>query len=320
MAAIKVKNKNGEWETVGVATANGIEDINQYDKGFDDGRQKGYNQGYSNGYSDGNAVGLDTGRMEGRQAESEIRDAQNAQYLSYINDRISFWGVAKAETLSDVPQAIDSVHARGMTVGEEDIYNAGHADGLTEGAQAEYDRFWDVFQNYGNAKRYSYAFAYNRFDGNYNPKYPINCENSYAGGSYLFNGSNLITDTVVDISIPNSASSAFYNCNSLVRIPKLIITKNTTFSDTFKLCSALEDITIEGEINNNISFSDSTKLSKQSIANIIGCLLGSSSGKTFTLSKSGLLLFILLILPLTAKIFLNLEREISFFKLLIESA
>ena len=262
MASIKVKNKDGQWETVGVATVNGIEDIDQYDKGFDDGAEQTNN----------------------------IRNQQDEQYLENINTKVRSYGVSKAEALSDVPQAIDGVYAKGGQAGYEsgrsDGYLQGHAAGITEGAQAEYDRFWDGFQNRGNTQRYQYAFAYDRFAGIYNPKYPINCDNTYAGGSYIFYGSTSITDTLVDISIPNSALGMFYNCNSLVRIPKLIVTKNTTFSDTFKLCSALEDITIEGEINNDINFADSTKLLKKSIANIIGCLLGSSSGKTLTLSKT----------------------------------
>ena len=44
------------------------------------------------------------------------------------------------------------------------------------GKKAEYDAFWDVFQNYGDEEGMSYysAFGYDGFtDENYNPKYPI---------------------------------------------------------------------------------------------------------------------------------------------------
>ena len=54
-------------------------------------------------------------------------------------------------------------------------YQQGVTDGIEQGKQAEYDRFWDAFQENGNKKAYRYAFAGGGWsEETLIPKYPIN--------------------------------------------------------------------------------------------------------------------------------------------------
>ena len=81
------------------------------------------------------------------------------------------------------------------------IVNNGDFDA---GKKAEYDAFWDTFQNNGNRTTYSYAFygsAVGWNDTTFNPKYPI----KIIYGECLFQNSP-ITRIPVDIIITESAS------------------------------------------------------------------------------------------------------------------
>lgn len=62
----------------------------------------------------------------------------------------------------------DNGYADGQTAG----YDSGHADGVQAGKQAEYDKFWDVFQANGTRTNYENAFYGNCWtDEIYKPKY-----------------------------------------------------------------------------------------------------------------------------------------------------
>ena len=77
--------------------------------------QTAKNEGKSIGYTEGKTDGV----AEGRQAESEERNAQEAQYLADINAKITVYGASEAETLSDVPQAVGDVYGKGKSDGEQ---------------------------------------------------------------------------------------------------------------------------------------------------------------------------------------------------------
>lgn len=177
-------------------------------------------------------------------------------------------------------------YSEGYENGKAEGIAEGYENGRTDGIQAERDNFWDVFQNHGEAMSYQHAFSQGKFTNeNYNPKYPIRCSTSTVGGQYIFYNSP-ITDTKVEIiaGAGRPLSACFENCPQLHTIRKLILSGANTFSSTFANCTSLENITIEGTISNNISFADSTELTKESITNIIGCLSEDVSGKTLTLS------------------------------------
>jgi hypothetical protein len=174
-------------------------------------------------------------------------------------------------------------YKKGNTEGREVGYNKGHA----EGGKAAYDRFWDAFQQMGNRTFYRYAFyglgsdAWT--DATYNPKYPIRASD-ITGGDSMFQASK-ITDTKVDIEIGLDASFVFISCGQLKTIRKLIVSEATTFNRWFGGCGALENVTFEGIIANDISFADSFKLSNASVQSIIDHLkdFTGQTGKTLTL-------------------------------------
>jgi hypothetical protein len=135
------------------------------------------------------------------------------------------------------------------------------------GIQSEYDRFWDAFQNNGKRTYYTYAFygPDTWTDETYNPKYPIKvlyCNQMFANSS--------ITDTKVPIDISESTINHdnLFIDSKIVTVRKLIVAAHNTFSTSFHT-KTLENITFEGEIGNNISFSQCNKLTDASVQSII---------------------------------------------------
>ncbi len=148
------------------------------------------------------------------------------------------------------------------------------------GQKAEYDRFWDSYQDNGNRKDYPYTFGYTWNDDIYNPKYPITATNS----AYMFRYTK-ITDTKVDISA-NIYNYVFEYAQQLKTIRKLIVSEGATFVSTFRNCIELENIIFEGVIGTDISFKDSKLLSHDSLMSIINALKdfsGTTTTKTLTL-------------------------------------
>ena len=150
-------------------------------------------------------------------------------------------------------------------------YDKGYNNGVEVGKQAECDRFWDVFQDYGRRKHYRYAFysqgSNTWTDELYNPKYNITATNEY-GGDSMFQASS-ITDTKVEIAIGASAGYTFISCGSLKTIRKLIVSEITTFNRWFDGCHVLENVTFDGVIANNISFKACVNLTTISVQSII---------------------------------------------------
>lgn len=149
------------------------------------------------------------------------------------------------------------------------------------GMQTEYDRFWDSFQSNGNRNNYRFAF-YSWNDATYKPKYPINAQNQCVDTYYYAK----ITDTLVDITIGAESTRFFSNANQLVTIRKLIVSEKVTYTNCFVACNALTNITFEGVIGQDISFSDCPLLSKASIQSIISHLSDTETGRTLTLKTT----------------------------------
>lgn len=152
------------------------------------------------------------------------------------------------------------------------------------GQKSEYDDFWDVFQNNGNRTSYRYAF-YGVYwkDSNYNPKYKITCSGTQQDMFYQSG----ITDTKVEIDLLSGATtSRMFGAPSLVTIRKLKIASDIVFLNSFQGASLLENMEVAGTIGNDVSFSDSKKLSRNSITSIINALSDTTSGKTVTFSKT----------------------------------
>lgn len=157
------------------------------------------------------------------------------------------------------------------------------------GQKAEYDRFWDIFQENGKRTNYTSAFCYGGWtDDTYNPKYtirPTSCNQMFIGAAYL-------TDTKVDIDLTHSGGTQkftiFSSAKQLKTVRKLIVdeSNNAHLEKAFMNCTSLENITFEGVVAGNIDLQWSTKLSKTSITNIINVLSTNTTGLTVTLSKT----------------------------------
>ena len=192
------------------------------------------------------------------------------------------------------------------------------------GKKSEYDKFWDTFQVNGNRKFYPCAFCWGWNFDNFYPKYDINVVGDgtrlcYAWASaaqtpsigslkqrleecgvkldtskatvltYAFAYCAFTELPTIDltalVSIPTNIFS--YNYQHLKTIEKIIVNESTPLStNMFTDDTKLENITFEGVIGGNLNFQWSKVLSKESIENIIGCLSGTVTEKTLTLSQT----------------------------------
>ena len=197
---------------------------------------------------------------------------------------------------------------------EQKVYDAGK--------QAEYDRFWDNFQNYGNRTSYRFGFGGDGWnDDNFRPKYDIPIYDGYmmfaytkitdvaqkledagvtmseyaiTNAQYLFWSATKLTRVPI-IKLNSKVESytaygIFDSCTALKTVDKIVIEgdkqSSTYWSYAFNNCKALENIVFEGVISNKVSFTQSTKLSKDSIISIINALSSTTSSLTVSLSKT----------------------------------
>lgn len=270
--AAKIREKGGQ------AHMNSTFKPEEMPSGIDGVYQEGLNEGTETGYKNG----YDYGKIE----EAIARDEQEAAYLADINVAIADFGAPVAETLSDVPAAIDGVYSVGK--------KSGYAVGVTDGAQSEYDRFWDVFQKNGRAEgvNYYHAFCYgDRFtDDNYEPKYDIICSATSTGGRQLFYSNSRITSTKVPIRVlGSSVNSIFYGCVGLREVPLFEIHSGVDLTSAFANCTSLESITFTGTIGRSIDIHWSTNLTKDSITSIFNALSSTTSGLSVTFSETALI-------------------------------
>lgn len=176
-----------------------------------------------------------------------------------------------AEKLTTIAENQQRVYDAGYAKGQAEGGGGNYDEGYEDGQKAEYDRFWDLFQNYGKRSHYAYAFAYNGWtDENYNPKYPIDYTNTNGIGN-MFVWTRGITDTKVPITANGSCVNAFSN-SEIKRIPKLIFRGATNVNNMFLSATKLEELYCEGEIALSISFAQSNLLTNESVQSIIDCL------------------------------------------------
>lgn len=194
-------------------------------------------------------------------------------YLKGIADKLrENLHIPDTETINaqDFPNKIEEVYNIGYDEGHEEGYHQGEAVGFEQGKQAEYDRFWDKFQQNGKRIAYAYAFAYGGWtDEVYNPKYtikPISCNN-------LFTATENITDTKVDIDLTDlGGTQKYYIFNSarkLKTVKKLIVHEAWATTGCFDTCVALENIVIEGTLGRSINMQWSALLTAESTKSVV---------------------------------------------------
>ena len=155
------------------------------------------------------------------------------------------------------------------------------------GRQAEYDAFWDVFQNKGEPTNYYYKFSYVGWnDENFNPKYPIICSNATTPGMALFYYNKEITDTKVPITVLGSSAQAiFCGSQALVTIRELTLNEKANLASSFNECYALKNLTIAGVIGTSVDLHWSP-LTKSSIESVFAVLSDTTTGTTATFKKT----------------------------------
>lgn len=196
---------------------------------------------------------------------------------------------------------------------ESKVYEAGQ--------KAEYDRFWDCFQDNGNRKNYRCAFDYDCWnDETFKPKYDISLnatkteyyntqtfEYSYitdlnkilndcgvriiSSGAEWLNGTfryATITNMDLDVSSCVSMPMPFYAMDKLKTLSLRNLRSDCIFDRTITFCYALENLSITGTIgtgsggNSSINLQYSNKLTKESLLNIIDCLEDKSTDTSGT--------------------------------------
>lgn len=192
-----------------------------------------------------------------------------------------------------------------------------------KGKKDEYDAFWDTFQSKGTRVNYQNGFSGSGWNNTtFRPKYDIkptnnassmfqqtkvkdltnllkNCgvtlDTSKATSllSLFYFATDITNIPVIDATGTTASSAlttAFNNCSKLKTIEKLILKDDgsQSFDNTFGVCSALENIVIEGKIGQNgFKVSGSTKLTKNSLLEILKALsLDITTTKTITFSTA----------------------------------
>lgn len=223
----------------------------------------GYERGYADGYGKGETAA---------KAEAE---AHNAEILTDCNAVLPTKGVETADTLEQVPQRI----------GEIPSYADGYNVGLEDGKQAEYDRFWDAYQDYGNRESYSiytgsFAGAYWN-DETFKPKYPIVPVDAYM----MFRATGITDLTkegiVLDFSKTKSFAYAFAYNGKLKKLPLIDMSNATDTVSCFADCGA-ESL--------NLIFSENTKIAGNMFSNdglLVNLTIGGTIGMSISLAKSG---------------------------------
>ena len=215
-----------------------------------------------------------------------------------VNEKMT----AIADAIRDKTGSTEKLGLDAMASGIGEVYAAGYAAGQSAGggSQIGYDEFWDSFQKNGNRTDYTRAFMY-WTDKMYQPKYGFTlADMAFVSAQYMYAQS-----TIVDLSdiylrsstatnfaytfekaaqlkkvgtLYNSANNSqytntFFSCESLESIERIKITSSSIFTNTFLKCYSLEKVTFSGNIGRSISFSDSSKLTAETVEHIFEILV-----------------------------------------------
>ena len=186
-------------------------------------------------------------------------------------------------------------------------------DVLEAGRKAEYDKFWDNYQNYGKRTYYFYAFATEHWNENtFKPKYdiqPTDAQGMFSSNysrfdlvehlnslgitldfskcktfNSVFNGSQFIRIGVIDMS--SCTETNLYYCfrNSFIQtIDEWVVPSTpTTFTGVFQGASKLENINVSGTIKVNGLDLSACPLTHESIMSFVNAL-ADTGGTTKTI-------------------------------------
>lgn len=190
----------------------------------------------------------------------------------------------------DFPSEIENSCAESHYIG----YSMGEIEGIAKGKQEEYNRFWDVLQNYGKETIY-YQYRFFEFPEElFKPKYDFifSAANSYSANA-TFRGikakdiqKNCDFTKMTAVGIYYT----FYQSSALVNARTLKVNENVKYNSSFLGCTNLEEVRFDGSIGQNgLSFANSAKLSVESLRSILTALSKNTtyaSGKTITFNTA----------------------------------
>lgn len=197
-----------------------------------------------------------------------------------------------------------------VTAEKGDGYDKVYNEGLEAGKQAEYDRFWDVYQQNGTRTNYNYAFAgIGWTDETFKSKYPIQVTS--AEGLFYLSCIEWADKIIqVDFSKVPSLFGAFYgsyfkhigkcdlsaatnivamfNSSRACSIEEIVSKDSLAWGNVFGGATYLEDITFSGVIGTSISFINSSLLTTASVDSIINHLkdLTGATAQTITFNAT----------------------------------
>jgi hypothetical protein len=186
------------------------------------------------------------------------------------------------------------------------------------GKKAERIEMWSAVQDGGLRENYTQCFASAFNEENFYPVFDFNVKScQYMFRSFAFYGDldQRLKDCGVVLNTANisNANGMFDSASSVTKLPHLVLTlplvlsltfrgmlalkslevtlgRETGYSDTFRTCTALENLLVHGTIGQNgFKVSDSTKLTHDSLMSIINCLEAKTEGTwTVTLGATNL--------------------------------
>lgn len=219
------------------------------------------------------------------------------------------------EMAEKLQAACDFRYGEGHNEGYDKGLETGFREGTDAGKQAEYDRFWDTYQQNGNRVTYTYAFSsYGWTDELFKPKYDIvlvgNASSGMFHSSRITNLKQLLLDAGVKLDTSNctyllqtfqsseithlpeidarKAANTSYMVGSgckVVTIDKLLVSETTPLSSTFIGSNSLENIVFEGTIGQNVDLHWSP-LTAESIESTVAALSDTASGMTASFKQS----------------------------------
>lgn len=226
----------------------------------------------------------------------------------------TFYIVEGGEEQPEQPETTPTKKFTRLYIG--DAYNEGYIDGK----QAEYDRFWDEFQQNGTRTNYQQVFRV-WTEEIFKPKYDIKPTGTY-GGAQMFQGSpikdlkgcferaRVKLDTsectsllqmfqsasiqyIPAIDARKSTNNGYtFSANAIISIEKFISSETTLYSSTTFDSENMETIIFEGIIaDDGFRFSNCKKLSHESLMSIINALKdysGTGTTRTCTLGEANL--------------------------------
>lgn len=232
--------------------------------------------------------------------------------------------MAIAEKLTTIAENQQKVYDAGYEKGKAESGGGSYDEGYTAGQQAEYDRFWDLYQGNGTRTTYQYAFAGSGWRTDiFKPKYSIiptsgaymfNAFNGSRDGSQEFYENGIDLDEVftnrgltLDFSKCTDFSSMFFQAH-IKRIGTIDMTACTNVSLIASVFNSeflytirnlippnlemkntcwqvrLRDLTIGGTITKNMNLSRCDKLTDASVQSVIDHLADLTGQTTQTLT------------------------------------